>query len=40
MAAIDALNEPAPSLEEVLRITAKISGSLTDAVRAEREARG
>jgi predicted DNA-binding antitoxin AbrB/MazE fold protein len=40
MAAIDAIDESAPTLEEVRRILSKTSGSLSDAVRAERDARG
>ena len=40
MAAINALDEPVPSLEEVRRVLAKISGNLSDSIRAERDARG
>jgi predicted DNA-binding antitoxin AbrB/MazE fold protein len=40
MAAIDAIEESAPTLEEVRRIMSKTSGKLSDAVRAERDARG
>jgi hypothetical protein len=40
MAAIDAMDEPEPTLEEVRRLLSGISGSLSDAVREEREARG
>lgn len=40
MAAIDAMDEPEPTLEEVRRVLAGISGSLSDAIRDEREARG
>ena len=40
MAAIDAMNEPEPTLEEVRHLLSGISGSLSDAIREEREARG
>ncbi len=40
MAAIDAMDEPAPTAEEVRRILSKTSGMLSDAIRAERDARG
>ena len=40
MAAIDAMDEPEPTLEEVRRLLSGISGSLSDAIREEREARG
>jgi predicted DNA-binding antitoxin AbrB/MazE fold protein len=40
MVAIDAIDEPAPTLEEVRRILSKTSGKLSDAIRAERDARG
>jgi predicted DNA-binding antitoxin AbrB/MazE fold protein len=40
MATIDATDESAPTLDEVRRILSKTSGKLSDAVRAERDARG
>jgi predicted DNA-binding antitoxin AbrB/MazE fold protein len=40
MAAVDAMDEPEPTLEEVRRILSGISGNLSDAVRDERDARG
>ncbi|MFN7934745.1 MAG: antitoxin family protein [Bryobacteraceae bacterium] len=40
MAAIDAMDEPEPTLEEVHAALSKIPGNLSDDVRAEREARG
>lgn len=40
MAAIDAIEEPAPTLQEVRSVLAKIPGNLSDDVRAERDARG
>lgn len=40
MAAIDAIDEPEPTLEEVRAALSKIPGNLSDDVRAEREARG
>jgi len=40
MAAIDAVEEPAPTLEEVRRMLSGISGNLSDAIREERDARG
>lgn len=40
MAAIDAMDEPEPTLEEVWEALSTIPGSLSDDVRAEREARG
>jgi predicted DNA-binding antitoxin AbrB/MazE fold protein len=40
MAAVDAMNESAPTLQEVRRILSKTSGKLSDAIRAERDARG
>ena len=40
MAAIDAMDESAPTLEEVRQILSKTSGKLSDAIRAERDARG
>jgi len=40
MAAIDAMDEPEPTLEEVRAALSKIPGNLSDDVRAEREARG
>lgn len=40
MAAIDAKDEPEPTLEEVREAFSTIPGNLSDDVRAEREARG
>jgi hypothetical protein len=40
MAAIDAMDEPAPTLEQVRQILSKTSGTLSAAIRAERDARG
>ena len=40
MAAIDAMDEPEPTLEEVWEALSTIPGSLSDDVRTEREARG
>ena len=40
MAAIDAMDESAPTLDEVRQILSKTSGTLSDAIRAERDARG
>ena len=40
LAAVDALDEPVPTLDEVRRILAKISGNLSDTVRSERDSRG
>jgi predicted DNA-binding antitoxin AbrB/MazE fold protein len=40
MVAIDAIDESAPTLDEVRQILSKTSGKLSDAVRAERDARG
>lgn len=40
MAAIDAMDESAPTLEQVRQILSKTSGVLSDAIRAERDARG
>jgi predicted DNA-binding antitoxin AbrB/MazE fold protein len=40
MAAIDAMDESAPTLEEVRQILSKTSATLSDAIRAERDARG
>jgi predicted DNA-binding antitoxin AbrB/MazE fold protein len=40
MAAIDGMNESAPTLEQVRQILSKTSGTLSDAIRAERDARG
>jgi predicted DNA-binding antitoxin AbrB/MazE fold protein len=40
MAAIDAMDASAPTLEEVRQILSKTSGTLSDAIRAERDARG
>jgi predicted DNA-binding antitoxin AbrB/MazE fold protein len=40
MAAIDAMDESAPTLEEVRQILSKTSGTLSDPIRAERDARG
>jgi len=40
MAAIDAMDEAEPTLEEVRAALSKIPGNLSDDVRAEREARG
>ena len=40
MAAIDAMDEPEPTLEEVWAALSKIPGNLSDDLRAEREARG
>jgi predicted DNA-binding antitoxin AbrB/MazE fold protein len=39
-AAVDASEEPEPSLDEVRKALSTISGNLSDAVRAERDARG
>lgn len=39
-AALDASKEPEPSLDEVRKALSTISGNLSDAVRAERDARG
>ncbi|MBI4907118.1 MAG: antitoxin family protein [Acidobacteria bacterium] len=40
MAAIDAMDETAPTLEEVRAALATIPGNLSDDIRAERDARG
>jgi predicted DNA-binding antitoxin AbrB/MazE fold protein len=40
MEAVDAMDESAPSLDEVRRILSKTSGKLSDAVRAERDTKG
>lgn len=40
MAAIDAMDESEPTLEEVRRMLSGVSGNLSDAIREEREARG
>lgn len=40
MAAIDAMDESEPTLEEVWEALSTIPGNLSDDVRAEREARG
>ena len=40
MAAIDAAQEVEPTLDEVRFALAKIPGTLSDDIRAEREARG
>ena len=40
MAAIDAMDEPEPTLEEVRAALATIPGNLSDDIRAERDARG
>jgi predicted DNA-binding antitoxin AbrB/MazE fold protein len=40
MAMVDAMDEPVPTLDEVRRILSKISGNLSDTIRAERDARG
>jgi len=40
MATVDALDEPVPTLEEVQRILSKIPCTLSDVIRAERDARG
>ena len=40
MAAIDAMDESEPTLEEVRGILSGISGNLSDAIREERDARG
>jgi predicted DNA-binding antitoxin AbrB/MazE fold protein len=40
MAAIDAMDESEPTLEEVRHILSGISGNLSDAIREERDARG
>lgn len=37
LAAIDAMNEPEPTLEEVRRALSKIAGNLSDDIRAERD---
>ncbi len=37
---IEVSDEPEPTLEEVRRALSPISGKLSDAVRAERDARG
>jgi predicted DNA-binding antitoxin AbrB/MazE fold protein len=39
-AALEASAEPEPTLEAVRKALSPISGSLSDAVRAERDARG
>lgn len=39
-AAVAASDEPEPSLEEVRHALSGIGGSLSDAIRAERDARG
>ena len=39
MAAI-AMDEPEPTIEEVRRILSGVSGTLSDAIREERDARG
>jgi predicted DNA-binding antitoxin AbrB/MazE fold protein len=40
VAAVDALDEPEPSLEEVRAALASIPGNLSDDIRRERESRG
>ena len=40
LAAIDAMDTSAPTLEEVRRILSGTSGNLSDAIRAERDTRG
>jgi predicted DNA-binding antitoxin AbrB/MazE fold protein len=40
MAAIDAMDEPEPTLEEVRAALSGIRGNLSDAIREERDARG
>jgi predicted DNA-binding antitoxin AbrB/MazE fold protein len=40
IAAIEARQEPEPSLEEVRAALAKIPGNLSDDIRTERESRG
>jgi predicted DNA-binding antitoxin AbrB/MazE fold protein len=40
LAAVDAVQEPDPSLEEVRHALSKIPGNLSDDVRAERDSRG
>jgi predicted DNA-binding antitoxin AbrB/MazE fold protein len=40
LAAVDAVQEPEPSLEEVRRALSKIPGNLSDDVWAERDSRG
>jgi len=40
MAAVDAMDEPEPGLEEVREALAKIPGSLSNDIRAERDSRG
>ncbi|HVY93269.1 MAG TPA: antitoxin family protein [Bryobacteraceae bacterium] len=40
MATIDAMDEPEPTFEEVRRALSGIQGSLSDAIREERDARG
>ncbi|MEP6716963.1 MAG: antitoxin family protein [Terriglobia bacterium] len=40
MAGIDAMHEPTPTLEEVRGILAKTSSNFSEAIRAERDARG
>jgi hypothetical protein len=40
MAAIDAMDETEPTLEEVRAALSGISGNLSDAIREERDARG
>ena len=39
MAKVDAMDEPVPTLDEVRRILSKISGNLSDTIRAERDAK-
>ena len=39
-AAVDAMQEPEPTLEEVRAALSTIAGTLSEAVRAERDARG
>jgi predicted DNA-binding antitoxin AbrB/MazE fold protein len=39
-AALEASEEPEPTLEAVRKALSSVSGSLSDAVRAERDARG
>ena len=40
MAAVDAMDEQEPTLDEVRRILSGISGNLSDAISEERDARG
>lgn len=40
MAAVQAREEPEPSLEDVRAALAKIPGNLSDDIRSERESRG